>query len=77
MFLFILKKFPNCSNTASKRQEMEDYKMRRLLTKQKNSQEIKLLYTDTIKPKIKMSVFTIISSKQPSKSSRKLRQYHS
>lgn len=28
---------------------MEDYKMRRLSTKQKNSQEIKLLYTDIIK----------------------------
>lgn len=48
VFIYI-KKFSNCNSTASKRQEMEDYKMRRLSTKQKNSQEIKLLYTDIIK----------------------------
>lgn len=59
--------FSNCNSTARKRQEMEHYKMGRLSTKLKNSQEIKLLYTGIIKYKIKMSAFTSNSSQHSSK----------
>lgn len=52
VFIYI-KKFSDCNNTDSKRQEIDNYKMRRLSTKQKNSQEVKLLYTDIIKSQSK------------------------